>query len=69
MFDSFKNLRLQRFVVRQRDKTATEITKALLRKRIIVHCFDCGHEIERNDDAWVCVQCGGRNRRLSRSKQ
>lgn len=57
--------RLERVVVRQRDKTATEITKALLKKGVVVHCHDCGHEIYKyDDDAWVCIECGGRNRRV-----
>ena len=57
--------RLDGLVGRQRDKTATEITKALLKKRIVIHCHDCGHEIYRyDDDAWVCIQCCGRSRRM-----
>lgn len=29
-------------------------------------CFDCEHEIEGDDDAAVCIPCGGRNRRVVR---
>lgn len=29
-------------------------------------CPDCRQPIEWNDDAGVCIQCGGRNRRLKR---
>ena len=28
-----------------------------------ISCWDCGHEIEDNDDAYVCIQCGGMNLR------
>lgn len=27
-------------------------------------CRECWHPIEWNDDAGVCIDCGGRNRRL-----
>lgn len=27
------------------------------------HCSDCGRNIETNDDAHVCIECGGYNRR------
>ncbi len=28
-------------------------------------CFDCGCEVHDNDDAHVCIECGGCNRRLN----
>lgn len=27
------------------------------------NCYDCGTSIIVDDDAMVCIQCGGRNRR------
>jgi hypothetical protein len=26
-------------------------------------CIDCGYPVEDNDDAYLCMECGGRNRR------
>lgn len=31
----------------------------------VVRCPDCGNDIVADDDACVCIQCGGRNRRRS----
>lgn len=31
--------------------------------RVFHFCADCRKPIEDNDDAGVCIECGGRNRR------
>ncbi len=31
-------------------------------------CFECGELVETNDDAYVCIECGGRNKRYSVSE-
>lgn len=35
---------------------------------LAARCYDCGHKIERNDDALICIKCGGYNHRLPRER-
>lgn len=33
-------------------------------ERLVMRCHDCKHPIHDDDDARVCINCGGRNRRI-----
>ena len=33
--------------------------------RLTIRCYDCGHPVYANDDANVCIQCGGQSRRVT----
>ena len=34
-------------------------------KESIMRCHDCKHPIHKDDDARVCINCGGRNSRIA----
>ena len=48
-----------------RDAESKQITRELITKKY--RCYDCNREIHRNDDAEVCIECGGMNRLVAES--
>jgi len=54
--------------IAETEVTSEEVEKAMVRfhkkmDELSGTCFDCGKRIKRDDDAMVCINCGGRNSR------
>jgi hypothetical protein len=55
------NLRIASWTMRDDAVTCSKCKKLLAEKYL--HCAQCRHIIESDDDAGVCIECGGRNKR------
>lgn len=54
----------QRQAMKERVRLARREIRSITHASRIKHaltCYQCGREIRDNDDAHVCVQCGGMN--------